>query len=66
MDRKPAFVAANKFYALEVDSRLRSLEEAARGLGLPFFAVSAATGKGCAAMAHEIYHRIQAARGPLA
>lgn len=65
MDRKPAFVVANKIDALEDDSRLRSLEEAALGLGLPFFAVSAVTGKGCAEMAHDLYHRIQAARGPL-
>ena len=66
MDRKPAFVVANKIDALEDDSRLRSLEEAALALGLPFFAVSAATGKGCAEMARDLYHRIQAARGLLA
>jgi GTP-binding protein len=63
MDQKPAFVVANKIDALEDDSRLRSLEEAALSLELPFYAVSAATGKGCAEMAQDLYHRIEAARG---
>ena len=66
MERKPAFVVANKIDALENDSRLRLLEDAALGPGLPFFAVSAATGEGCAEMVRDLYHRIQAARGPLA
>ena len=66
MDGKPAFVVANKIDALEHDSRLKSLEEAAQGLGLPFLAVSAATGEGCAEMVQDLYHRIAAARAPVA
>jgi len=66
MERKPACVVANKIDALEDDSRPRSLEEAALGLDLPFFAVSAATGKGCSEMVHDLYHRIQAARESVA
>ena len=62
MDGKPAFVVANKIDALEDDSRLRSLEEAAQDLGLSFFAVSAATGEGCAEMVRDLCRRIAAAR----
>jgi GTP-binding protein len=62
MESKPAFVGANKIDAMEDGSRLTSLEKAAERFALPFFAVSAATGEGCAEMMQSLYQRIAAAR----
>lgn len=66
MDQKPAAVAANKIDVLADASRLRALESAAATLGLPCFAISAATGKGCAEMVRELYHRVTEVRAPVA
>jgi len=57
MDEKPAAVAANKIDALSDRGRLERLEAVARRLGLPFFAVSSATGEGCREMVREL-HRL--------
>ena len=62
MDGKPGAVAANKMDALEDPTRLAALEEAAAALGLPFFAVSAATGDGCQKMVRELYGLVQKER----
>ena len=62
MDGKPGAVAANKMDALEDPARRAALEEAAAGLGLPFFAVSAATGDGCQKMVRELYGLVQKER----
>jgi len=62
MDEKPAAVAANKMDALEDRTRLATLEEAATSFGLPFFAVSAATGDGCQKMVRELYGLVQKER----
>ena len=43
---KPQIVAANKIDALDVPSRVKTLERRARRLKLPFFAISAVTGEG--------------------
>lgn len=66
MDLKPAAVGANKVDALEDASRLKSLEDAAARLGLPCFAVSAATGEGCSEMVRDLYYRIADLRAPVA
>lgn len=66
MEHKPAAMCANKADALEDSSRLRALEAAAERLGLPCFTVSAATGEGCAEMVRDLYHRVVAARAPVA
>jgi GTPase len=55
MEDKPAAVAANKIDALSDRERLRKLESAAKKSGLPFFAVSSATGEGCREAISEIY-----------
>ncbi len=65
MEQKPAAVGANKVDALEDESRLKSLQAAAASLGLPCFAVSAATGDGCTEMVRELYHRVTDARAPV-
>ncbi|TDI41003.1 MAG: GTPase ObgE [Acidobacteria bacterium] len=62
MDGKPGAVAANKTDALEDPARLDALEEAAASFGLPFFAVSAATGDGCQKMVRELYGLVQKER----
>jgi GTPase len=62
MERKPAAVVANKIDALSDRLRLEALERAARELGLPFFAVSAATGEGCRELSIELHRRIVAER----
>lgn len=62
MERKPAAVAANKIDALSDRRRLDSLEREAGNLGLPFFALSAATGEGCREMAVELHRRIRKER----
>jgi GTPase len=58
VERKPAAVVANKIDALSDRERLERLERAAMDLGLPFFAVSAATGEGCREMTVELHRRI--------
>ncbi len=50
LEAKPAAVAANKVDAMNDTGRLRSLEEAARRVGLTCWPVSAVIGEGC----HEI------------
>jgi GTP-binding protein len=60
MEQKPAAVAANKIDALSDRARLDSLAREARDLGLPFFALSAATGEGCREMAAELYRLVGA------
>jgi GTP-binding protein len=63
IEQKPAAVAANKIDALSDRGRLDALEQEARNLGLPFFAVSAATGDGCREMAAELYRLVRAEPG---
>jgi len=60
MEQKPAAVVANKIDAVEDPSRLAALEASASRLGLPFFAVSAATGKGCGETVRELYQLMEA------
>jgi GTP-binding protein len=59
MDEKPAAVAANKVDALSDRGRLARLEAAARGWGVPFFAVSSATGEGCREMVQELHRLVR-------
>ena len=51
---KPAVVAGNKTDILADQSRIGALSDAASGSGLPFFAISAATGGGCRALVSEL------------
>lgn len=55
MEEKPAVVIANKIDALTDRGRLLSLESAAREMGVPFFAVSSATGEGCREAVSELF-----------
>jgi GTP-binding protein len=55
IEDKPAAVAANKIDALSDRKRLEKLKSAAKKSGLPFFAVSSATGEGCREAIAEIY-----------
>jgi len=47
LESKPAAVAANKIDAMNDSGRLRSVEEAAREMGLTCWPVSSVTGQGC-------------------
>jgi 50S ribosomal subunit-associated GTPase HflX len=62
MEEKPAAVAANKVDALADRGRLSRLEVAARLMGVPFFAVSSATGEGCREMVQELYRLLSTDR----
>jgi GTP-binding protein len=62
MEEKPAAVAANKVDALADRGRLSRLEAAARLMGIPFFAVSSATGEGCREMVQELYRLLSTDR----
>ena len=55
MEDKPAVVVANKMDALGDRERLTRLEDAARKMGYPFFALSSATGEGCREAVSELY-----------
>lgn len=55
---KPALVVGNKTDILEDGTRLEALAGAAAESDLPFFAVSAATGDGCSALAAELGVRV--------
>ena len=55
---KPALVVGNKTDILGDDGRLQALSAAARSSRLPFFAISAATGEGCAALVAELGARV--------
>ncbi len=57
MSQKPAAVSANKIDILQDDRRLLSLQDAAKRLKLPFFSVSAVTGKGCQDMVEVLYRQ---------
>ena len=59
---KPQLVVANKTDAIDDPARLDRLAEHARDLGLPFFAVSAATGAGVAALLEALWPYVAAAR----
>ena len=47
LESKPAAVAANKIDAMNDSGRLRSVEEAAREMGLTCWPISSVTGQGC-------------------
>ena len=55
-------VAANKIDALDDPTRLERLEARAGALGLPFFAISAVTGRGVPALLEAAWPYIAAAR----
>jgi GTP-binding protein len=58
LEDKPAAVVANKIDALSGRGRLVRLESAAKEWGVPFFAVSSATGEGCREAVSELYRRL--------
>lgn len=61
---KPALVVGNKTDILADGARLAELSAAAAAAGLPFFAVSAATGEGCAALAADLGGRVAGLTAP--
>jgi GTP-binding protein len=63
---KPQLVAANKIDAVDDPARIDAVERRARGLGLPFFRISAATGAGLAELLEAMWGRLAAARADAA
>jgi len=61
---RPQLVAANKIDAVDAEgeARVRALEQRARGLGLPFFRVSAATGAGVQDLLEAMWRQLAASR----
>ena len=59
---KPILAAANKIDALDEPERLARLEEHLRRLGVPIFAVSAATGQGIDALVEAMWREVAASR----
>ncbi len=59
---KPILAAANKIDALDEPERLARLEEHLRRLGVPIFAVSAATGEGIDALVEAMWREVAASR----
>ncbi len=59
---KPILAAANKIDALDEPERLSRLEEHLRRLGVPIFAVSAATGAGIDALLEAVWREVAASR----
>jgi GTP-binding protein len=59
---KPMIVAANKIDALDEPARLAALQAHVRERGLPFHAVSAATGAGMEALLEDIWRTVARAR----
>jgi GTP-binding protein len=64
LNEKPELVAANKTDALDDPVRLSRLEAHARSLGLPFFAISAATGAGIGPLLEALWRQISTAAAP--
>ena len=60
---KPVIAAANKIDALDDPDRLDRLREHLQQLGVPLYAVSAATGEGMAPLLEAIWREVAAARG---
>jgi GTP-binding protein len=59
---KPVIVAANKIDALDEPGRLERLREHLQEQGVPFYAVSAATGEGLPALLEAVWQQVAAAR----
>jgi GTP-binding protein len=59
---KPVIAVANKIDALDDPDRLASLRRHAEKLGIPFHAVSAATGEGIDGLLESIWREVAAAR----
>ena len=59
---KPELVAANKLDAVDDPERVRTLEQHARTLGLPFFKISAVTGEGVSRLVEAAWPHIHDAR----
>jgi GTPase len=59
---KPILAAANKIDALDEPARLAALREHLQRLGVPVFAVSAATGEGLDALLEAVWREVAASR----
>jgi GTP-binding protein len=55
---KPVIAAANKIDALEDPARLERLRVHVQHLGIPLYAVSAATGEGLASLVEAMWHQV--------
>jgi GTP-binding protein len=62
LSEKPAVAVANKIDALDDPDRLSRLRRHAEKLGIPFHAVSAATGEGIDVLLESIWREVAAAR----
>ena len=60
--QKPVIAAATKIDALDEPERLASLQQHLARLGVPLFAVSAATGEGMDALLEAVWQQVTAAR----
>jgi GTP-binding protein len=63
---KPVLAVANKVDALDEPERLARLRTHVERAGVPFYAVSAATGQGVDALLEAIWRQVEAARVPIA
>ncbi len=59
---KPVLAVANKIDALDEPERLERLQEHLQALGIPLYAVSAATGKGLETLLEAMWRNVAAAR----
>ena len=59
---KPQLVAANKIDALDDVQRMKSLEQRAKKLKLPFFRISGVSGEGVPALLEAMWTHLAAAR----
>ena len=59
---KPQLVAANKIDALDDVQRMKSLEQRAKKLKLPFFKISGVSGDGVPALLEAMWAHLAAAR----
>jgi GTP-binding protein len=66
MADKPAAVVGNKLDTLAEMGRLKRLEAEADRLGLPFFAISAATGDGCGVLIGALHRLVERERAVVA
>ncbi|MBI4591432.1 MAG: GTPase ObgE [Candidatus Rokubacteria bacterium] len=57
--RRPQVLVANKTDLPGSETRRREVEQLARGIGLPFFAVSAVTGQGLQELMREVAERLK-------
>ena len=66
LSEKPTIAVANKIDALDEPERLASLEKHLKALGVPLYAVSAATGEGVDALLEAVWREVAGGRSRVA